>query len=413
MKLKTLIIALSKKNRLFRVSIKKLRNFLNYQAYKKMIKKPLNEKQIIFESFMGRNFSDSPKAIYEYMINNNEFKSYKFIWAFSEPEKYKCLEKSNTTIIKYGSKEYYKSYATSKYWITNSRIPEHIKRKEKQVYVQCWHGTPLKKLGHDIKVEFDNAMNSLKDFVNKYDIDTKRYTHMVSPSKYTTEKYKSAFDLKNVNPDCKIIEKGYPRNDFLYNHNIEDVEKIKSKLNIPSEKKVVLYAPTWRDNQHSSSSGYVYKLNLDLENLYNNLSGEYVMLVRSHYFITNSFDFSKYENFIFDVSSYNDINDLYVISDILITDYSSVFFDYANLKRPIIFYMYDYDEYKYKLRDFYIETNELPGPMIFEEKELVNAIKQHKNIINKHHDIYTIFNNKFNYLDDGNSSKRVVKEILK
>lgn len=108
---------------------------------------------------------------------------------------------------------------------------------------------------------------------------------------------------------------------------------------------MILYAPTFRDNQHTSGIGYTYNLGINFDELAV-LADNYIILFRTHYFITNLFDFNKYKGFVYDVSNYDDINELYLISDILITDYSSVFFDFANLKKPIIFYMYDLDEYK-------------------------------------------------------------------
>ena len=134
---------------------------------------------------------------------------------------------------------------------------------------------------------------------------------------------------------------------------------------------------------------------------------DYVVLFRSHYFITNSLNLEKYKNFIYDVSNYNEINELYIISDMLITDYSSVFFDYANLNKPIIFYMYDLDLYKNKLRDFYLDLDMLPGKIVQNQKDLVREIKNVKKIKNEN------FKKKFNYLDDKNSSKRVVEAIFK
>jgi CDP-glycerol glycerophosphotransferase len=135
---------------------------------------------------------------------------------------------------------------------------------------------------------------------------------------------------------------------------------------------------------------------------------EYIILFRAHYFISNSIDLTPYKGFVYDVSHYDDINELYVISDILITDYSSVFFDYANLKRPIFFYMYDFEEYKNNMRDFYIDLKELPGPICKTEDELITALKDLNHYENNYRSIYNDFNSKFTYLDDGNASARLI-----
>ena len=265
-KLKKIVVAFGKKHHWFLNALRELRVMLRKIVYiYYFLVSKVDDKSIIFESFIGRQYSCSPKAIYLELINNPKYKDYKFIWAFKTPKDFINLKRNkNTTIVKYGSSEYYKAYAKCKYWVTNSRIPESIIRKKEQVYIQCWHGTPLKKLGFDIEVDGGNAMNSVKDIQKKYLTDSKRYSYMVSPSKFCTEKFISAFRLKN--PDI-IKEVGYPRNDFLINYKKADINKIKKELKIPKNKKVILYAPTWRDNQHDSGLGYTYNLNLNFDKL--------------------------------------------------------------------------------------------------------------------------------------------------
>ena len=169
----------------------------------------INENLIIFESYMGRQYSDSPKALYLELLDNTRFK---FVWAFKNPDIHKVGK--NTIKVKYGSKEYYKYYARAKYWITNSRLNEAIVKRKGQVYIQCWHGTPLKRLGYDIK-KTNNAMNTLDDIKKKYSDDSKRYNYMISPSKYCSSIFKSAFNLKD---NVIIKETGYPRNDSLFKY---------------------------------------------------------------------------------------------------------------------------------------------------------------------------------------------------
>ena len=278
--------------------------------------------------------------------------------------------------------------------------------------MQCWHGTPLKKLGYDID-KTDNALNTLKELRYKYNIDAKKFKYMLSPSKFATEKFITAFNLKELGKkeDC-IIEEGYPRNDFLYNYTEIDIANIKKKLNIENtDKKIILYAPTWRDNQHQAGIGYTYKTEVDFEKLQKELGQDYIILFRAHYFVSNSFNFERYKGFIYDVSKFDDINELYIVSDMLITDYSSVFFDYANLKRPIIFYMYDFEQYKDSIRGFYIDLKKLPGSITKTEDELIKEIKKMNNSF-KYNKIYEEFNKKYNYLDDGKATERTVVNVI-
>lgn len=405
------IIEVSKKNPTFRKILRKVRYVQRYITFKiRGIGKRIDEKTIIFFAFKGQSYTCSPRAIYEYMLNNNTYSDYKYIWAFKEPEKYEFLkENKNTTVIKYGGKEYEKMLAISKYWIFNYRVEDHIYPKKDQVYFQCWHGTPLKKLGYDLKGTH-NAMNSEKEIHDKYKIDAKKFSYILSPSRFASEKFKSAWNLTNTGMEDKIMEIGYPRNDFLYNYNDKDIAEIKERLKLPKNKKVILYAPTWRDDQHKSGVGYVYNTEVNFDYLKQNLQNQYIILFRAHYLVANSFDFNKYQEFIYDVSQEDNINDLYVISDILITDYSSVFFDYANLKRPMIFYMYDFEKYKDELRGFYLDINELPGPITKTEEELIKAIANCEDFV--YDKKYKDFNDKYNYLDDGQVAKKVVEKLI-
>lgn len=372
-----------------------------YNKYK------INEKMILFEAYGGRKYGCSPKAMYEYIVNDDNFKDYTFIWSFEKPSNYEM--KSNTIVVKSKSSEYYKYLSMSKYWIVNSLIDPSIRKKKEQIYVQCWHGTPLKKLRYDIEID-GKTMNSKDEIRKRNDLDTKKIDYFISPSSYCSEKFTSAFNLKNLNKENILIEQGYPRNDYLINYHKSDIKKIKDYLCIPENKKVILYAPTFRDNQHTSGLGYTYKLNVDFDELKTKIEDEYIILFRTHYFVANKFDFNKYKDFIYDVSNYDDINDLYIISDLLITDYSSVFFDFANLKKPMIFYMYDLYEYKNNLRDFYVDLNELPGPIVENMEDLIFEIKN--NNYKKYEKKYEKFNKKFNYLDDGLATKRVVDIIF-
>lgn len=414
--MKKMIINILKKNQFLRSLLRQLVYIKKSIIYKKYCRKNnVDDKTIIFESFMGRSYSDNPRALYEEMINNKKFDNYKFIWCFKHPEEKTNIEElKRAKVVKYNSKEYFEAYSKAKYFISNSRIPEAIKPRDGQEYIQTWHGTPLKRLGYDLQNEGGNALNSLKDMRKKYKDDAERYKYMLSPSKFCTEKFKSCFNLKENNPECKIIEEGYPRNDFLSNYTESDIKRIKNELEINNinNKKIILYAPTWRDNQHTSGVGYTYKADVDFDLLQKELSSDYIILFRAHYFVANSFDFEKYKGFIFDVSHYESINDLYVVSDMLITDYSSVFFDYAILKRPIIFYMYDLEAYRDDIRGFYIDLEELPGEIVQREEELVNNIKS-INLKTFYDKRYKAFNDKFNYLDDGKVSKRVIDKIIK
>lgn len=408
---KKLVFDIAKKNKTFRVVFRGTRDAA-YRA-KMTLDYPfgkIDDKMVYFQTFSGRGYSDSPKAIYEYMLNAPEYRDFHFVWSFKEPEKFSfLLENGRTETVRFRSRADNIALRRAKYWITNYRMLNHQFPRKDQVYVQCWHGTPLKRLGYDIK-EGDNVMNSLPEVREKYRSDSRKFSYILSPSPFTTEVFASAWNLKETGQTDKILETGYPRNDRLVNATEEERREIRRKLGVDG-KKVILYAPTWRDNQHTSGMGYTYRTEVDFDKLRRELGNEYVILFRAHYLVANSFNFDKYKGFIYDVSQYSDINDLYIASDILVTDYSSVFFDYANLHKPIIFYMYDLEEYAGEIRGFYIPIEELPGPIVRDEDGLLEEIK--KADAWKADEAYEAFHRKYNPLDDGHASERLLKEIIK
>ena len=409
-KVKKVIFDISKKNKLFRVTSRGARDAL-YRA-QMVLDKPrgaLDDHLVYFQTFSGRGYSDSPKAMYEYMMQAPEYKDFRFVWSFKEPEKYAFLANDRTRLVKFRTREDNVALRTAKYWITNYRMLNHQYPRKDQVYVQCWHGTPLKRLGYDLESS-DNVMNSGQEIRSKYRTDAKKFSYIISPSPFCTEKFASAWNLIKTKQTHKIIEEGYPRNDRLINTTPEERTELRKQLGVDG-RKVILYAPTWRDNQHTSGEGYTYKTEVDFDKLRAELGDEYVILFRAHYLVANSFDFDKYKGFVEDVSSYSDINELYIAADILVTDYSSVFFDYANLRKPVIFYMYDLEQYANELRGFYFSLDELPGPIVKDEDALIQAVRACDSW--EPDAKYEEFCAKFNPKDDGHASERVLKRIIK
>lgn len=170
---------------------------------------------------------------------------------------------------------------------------------------------------------------------------------------------------------------------------------------------------TWRDDEYYDRGQYTFALHMDLARYQKELGKDHILLVRTHYFIADQLDLSEYKGFAYNVSKYDDITELYLISDICITDYSSVFFDFANLKRPILFYTYDLEKYRDMLRGFYlnIET-EVPGPLLFTDEEVIHAIQNIEKVSEQYREVYDQFWHRFCYLDDGNATKRIVENIF-
>ena len=379
---------------------------IGYKLFYKYI--PVDNKSILFTAYHGRGYLCNPKYIHEYMSNNEKYNNYKFIWAVKNKKE---VNIKNAKIIKYNGLLYFYYLARSKYWIFNCKMPKYIIKKENQVYLQTWHGTPLKRLAHDIEIgddkTFYRSKMSREEMTESYDVDVKRYDYFISPNKFSTEKFKSAFKVKsNI-----IIETGYPRNDFITNITNEKIIEIKKQYNIPLDKKVILYAPTWRDNSFNNK-GYTFELKVDF-NLWKEILGDdFIVIFKPHYLIVNKHEDENLNGFLYSIDEREDINNLYVISDILVTDYSSVFFDYSILKRPIFFYMYDLKEYEEDLRGFYLDIHkDLPGEIIEDENKLLNEIKNYHKYLDRNMNKLEEFNLVYNNFQDGNCSKKVA-EIL-
>lgn len=373
---------------------------------------PIEEKTILFESFQGRQYTCSPKAMYLAALGDERFSDYTFVWSLRDLKAHSFLkEDPRTRLIRYGSRGYLKIAACAKYWVTNSTMQPYLTPRRGQVFVQTWHGTPLKRLGCDLKLS-PNKSQKLSQVHAQYRQQGKKITCFLSPSVFYTEKIASAFALTDEERAQKIIPCGYPRNDRLFSCTPQEIERLKQRLELPPDKKILLYAPTFRDDHHERGKGFLYKVGIDFDRLYRELSADYIVLFRAHYFIINGFDFEKYGGFVRNVSHYDDINDLYLVSDMLLTDYSSVFFDYANLCRPIMFFMYDFEDYKDRLRDFYLEMSELPGPIVYRNEDVCDMIRQTARdfVLDEK---YKAFNRRFNTYNDRNSSMRALGACIR
>ncbi|WP_042354279.1 bifunctional glycosyltransferase/CDP-glycerol:glycerophosphate glycerophosphotransferase [Bacillus rubiinfantis] len=374
---------------------------LKRYIYKKLfLKLPLKENYIIFESFLGRNYSDSPRNIYEYITENNL--DYKCIWVFNNKNR---KIPGNAKIVKRFSLAYYYYFAVSKYWVNNMRQPLHLVKRKGNVFLETWHGTPLKKLVFDMKEVYSANPRYKRDFY----LQSRAWDYLLSPNRYSSEIFKRAFKFDN-----EMLEYGYPRNDILYSPEKDAIAaRVKDTIGIPKDKKVVLYAPTWRDDDFYEPGKYKFQVQLDLHKMKEVLGDEYVIALRMHYFIADDIDVDGLDGFAFNLSKYDDIAELYLISDILITDYSSVFFDYSNLKRPILFFTYDLDKYRDQLRGFYLDfENDAPGPLLRTSDEVISAIANIETVKQEYAAKYEEFYDIFCSWHDGKATEKVVKTVF-
>lgn len=358
---------------------------------------PVKKNRVLFISYFGKQYSDSPRFLYEELCKKRE--DLDIVWVLNS--KNTQLEMSGVKIVKEKSLSYLYYLATSKYWIDNCH-GYHLREPRKEtVYFQTWHGTPLKKIGQDIEGE------QYKKSRESWNLETSYWNYLLSPSKGLNDILTKAFSIdKNI-----LINAIYPRNEFLLNANLEEVKnKVLRELKIPKEnleKKIILYAPTFRLGETEE-----YSLKIDLEKFNEKLESEYIFLIRTHPNVKKIVSEIENSSIFIDVSKYNDIHELYIASDILITDYSSVFFDYSLLKKPMIFYPYDYEHYKNEDRGFYFEYGEIvPGPIVYTSEELLQLLLKLEEDKEKYKDKINSFNKNFNIEDREKNSEYILKKI--
>ncbi len=300
-----------------------------------------DEKLILINSFGGKKYDDSPKAIFEAMIDDARFDDYKIIWAFHNP---KDFEIPRAQKIKTDTLTYYTTALKAKCWITNSGIERGLSFKGKNVfYFNTWHGTPIKKMGSDIS----DKNQSFRTKTKKNPVDI-----MTAQSDFEADIFSRVFNIQRDN----FLMCGLPRNDILANYTSKQRAEIREKLGIPVEKKVILYAPTFREFERDSMQNCVLKPPIDLAKWKKELGAEYVLLFRAHYEVAKALEIQD-NSFVREMSSYSSLNDLMIASDMLISDYSSIFFDYSIMEKPMIHFTYDYAEYE-KKRGMYFDIRE-------------------------------------------------------
>ena len=352
---------------------------------------------------MGKSYSDSPKYIYEYLAKTYPGK-YTFVWSLASPRGVR-LPYGGKKVKRFGIRYMY-YLAVSKYMVYNVRQPGWFVKREGNVFLETWHGTPLKRLVFD-QEEVTSASPLHK---HQFYIQSRLWDYLVSPNDFSTGAFQSAFLFEKE----KIVPCGYPRNDILYTDNTpECIGALKKKFGIPEEKKVVLYAPTWRDDEYYDKGKYKFTLKLDLYKMREELGEEFVVILRTHYYIADNLDVSGLEGFVYNESRYDDISELYLISDILITDYSSVFFDFGNLRRPMLFFTYDLEKYRDMLRGFYLDIEkDLPGPLLYTSDEVIDALKHIDDIQKRYEKRYEEFYDRFCHIDDGHASERICELVF-
>ena len=363
-------------------------DWLRKLQYRPQDTKELRE-AVLFESFQGKVIGDNPLDIF------NEVKAryphLELIWATGKD----TTAPEGARGVRFGSREWLQALATSKYLVNNTNFPWYFRKVAGQVYLQTWHGTPLKRLGREIP---NNQLT--KSYLDTMDREASYWDYLISPSPFCTEVFPGAFGYSG-----NIIETGYPRNDRLSKITGAQRQEIRERIGVSDPSTyLVLYAPTWRDYNRSATGNW-QSVNFMDENI--ELPEGFQMLYRGH---TNTHAVHNERVAIgaIDVTMYPDVTELYIAADILITDYSSVMFDYTVTGKPIMFLAPDLERYRAE-RGFYFDFEQLaPGPILNSDREVLQALGRIDQISKQYEPRYRAWQQKFNSLEDGNAAKRVV-----
>ena len=344
---------------------------------------------ILFESFQGKVIGDNPYAIFQEVLLRNP----SFELLFTVTSKTKAPEGARG--IKHGSIAWLKALATSRVLVNNTNFPGYFRKRDAQRYIQTWHGTPLKRLGRDIVDVVPTG-----SYLKMMDREASYWDFLVSPSAYCSEIFPSTFGYSGT-----ILETGYPRNDILVNQT-QKRDLIRRSLGIADGKQVVLYAPTWRDSQRTATGNWKPVNFLD-----GSLGDNFTVLFRGHT-NTHSAHSAKVIGAAIDVTTYKNVAELYLAADVLVTDYSSSMFDFSVTGKPMIFLTPDFDDYVAK-RGFYFDFEQLaPGPILRDSSFLRKALESIDSQKVQYAERYQAWQQKFNKLEDGLASKRVVDATL-
>ena len=352
--------------------------------------------KVIHHSSGGR-FSDSPRAIYQALIESGHPSTH--VWLADPRHRHGFPDDVDT--VEYGSARCVRELQSADVVVSNTHIEVDWKKAPETVYLQTWHGTPLKHIHFDSLWAPPGRVAYLTQ-------DVRRWDCLLSPNAVSTERLRGAFGFTG-----EIIESGYPRNDILLAPHRDTIRaEVRRRLAIPADATVVLYTPTWRDDHLDAHGRQDFSLQLDPEEFSRRLGPDHYLLIRTHFLVTADLPAMSGAR-IRDVSAYPDVSELYLAADAMVTDYSSTMFDFAVTGKPLLFYTYDLEHYRDSLRGFYFDLHQhAPGPLLRTGPELLDALSGLDSVRRQYAPAYRSFRQQFCHLDDGHATARVIDRIF-
>ena len=321
---------------------------------------PIKKNKVVVVSYLGNGYGDNAKYIIKELLSQT--KKYDVVWLTRKKEQ---RFPAGVRTVVYGSLKSIYEQCTAKVWIDNKRKPGYVRKRKEQYYINTWHGNTVLK-----RVEKDAVGVLPYYYINAAKRDSKMADVYLSSGKWDTHIYRTAFWY-----DGEIVECGYPRQDILFQNDKEQKEKIKSGLGIGPEEKILLYAPTFRSGDRAGDTS-VYALNYKetLQALERRFGGVWRGIVRLHPNVAALGDRLCIPSEVLNVTNYSDMQELMLIADCVISDYSSSITEAGAAGKPGFIFATDYELYM-KERNVYFAFEELPFPVSKSNEELIEQIE--------------------------------------
>ncbi len=352
--------------------------------------------RVLYNSFAGQ-YSDSPRSIYERLTAREDRISHLWI---ADPARAAAFPPHVRT-VPVGTEACRRALESADVVVSNTHIELDWQKSPSTLYLQTWHGTPLKHIHYDVLWAPPGRLDYLTQ-------DVRRWDHLLSPNTVSTPRLRGAFGFTGP-----VLESGYPRNDVLSAPDRDAVRsRVRRELGIGDEKTVVLYTPTWREDLVDANGAQDFRLHLDLDQLTRRLGPDHVILLRLHYMVSGRLGPCDIPG-VQDVSFHQDVSELYLAADAMVTDYSSTMFDFAVTGKPMVFYTYDLEHYRGTLRGFYFDFEQAaPGPIVDSTSAVADALADLDRLERSYADRYADFRSAFCHLDDGGATQRVLDRFF-
>ncbi|GAA2981900.1 hypothetical protein GCM10010447_08100 [Streptomyces fulvorobeus] len=363
---------------------------------------PVRRGSVVFESHMGKCYGDSPRALYE-EVRRQGLRLH-CVWSYeSSPQGFPA----DARLVRRWSWRYLWALARAEYWVDNQGFPQNLRKRPGTTYLQTWHGSAYKRMGFDeTRVRMQNApqRRRLQEAVRRFD-------HFLVRSAHDVHTLARAYRL----PADRLLATGYPRNDALLAARARDESEgrlprpaLAAALGIPDHKKVVLYAPTFRGGPGKRKRR---RLPLDVARFAERFGDEYTLLVRAHYLEAARLPVCP-PGTVLDVSAHHDVTELLTLADALITDYSSIMFDYVLLDRPVVLFAPDLDAYAAARGSYFDLREKAPGPLVETEEELFAVLGRLKATDIEFRQARAAFAEEFGHHDKGDAARAVVAAVF-